>query len=206
MAIAKKIWNIVSTVLVVLVVLCAVFLMGSRIIGYQCLTVLSGSMEPTYSPGDLVYVKSIDPATLQVGDVITFNRNAEGVKATHRVVEVDVKNKHVYTKGDANESIDAPPVHFNNIYGKVYFSIPKLGYVTNYIQNPPGMYVTIGAGAVLILLVFLPDLIGKKKKQAADNAEVAELLNEKNETAEENERLKEELEKLRAEMAEKTAE
>ena len=52
----KKIWNIVSTVLVVLMVLCAVFLLGSRLIGYQCFTVISGSMAPKYNVGDLIYV------------------------------------------------------------------------------------------------------------------------------------------------------
>jgi signal peptidase len=68
----KKIGNIASTVLVVLMVLCAVFLMGSRLIGYQVFTVISGSMEPTYGVGDLIYVKKVDPATIAVGDPITF--------------------------------------------------------------------------------------------------------------------------------------
>lgn len=45
----KKIWNIASTVLVVLVVLSAVFLMGTRLIGFHCFTVITGSMEPVYS-------------------------------------------------------------------------------------------------------------------------------------------------------------
>ena len=40
------------------------------------------------------------------------------------------------------------------------FTIPYLGYVANYIQSPPGTYVAISAGAVLLLLVFLPDLLG----------------------------------------------
>lgn len=53
----KKIWNIISTTLVVLMVLCAVFLMGSRLIGYECYTVISGSMEPKYMVGDLIYVR-----------------------------------------------------------------------------------------------------------------------------------------------------
>ena len=50
----KKIWNIVSTVLVVIVVLCAVFLMGSRIVGYRVFNVLTGSMRPQYNEGDLI--------------------------------------------------------------------------------------------------------------------------------------------------------
>ena len=52
----KKIWNIASTVLVVLVILCAVFLMGTRLLGYECYTVISGSMQPKYMVGDLLYV------------------------------------------------------------------------------------------------------------------------------------------------------
>lgn len=167
----KKIWSVVSTVLVTLVVICAVFLMGSRILGYGVFTVLSGSMEPNYSVGDLVYVKPIDPATLKEGDVITFNLNEELVKATHRVVRVDEQNQHVYTKGDANKIADAAPVHFKNIEGKVSFAIPLLGYVSNFVQNPPGIYISITAGIVLILIVFLPDIIrGKKKEEENDSA------------------------------------
>ena len=48
------------------------------------------------------------------------------------------------------------------------FSIPYLGYVSHYIQNPPGKYVAISGGAILILLVFLPDIFtdeNKKKKR-----------------------------------------
>ena len=149
MTILKKIWNIASTVLVVLMVLAAVFLMGSRIIGYQCFNIISPSMEPQYSVGDLIYVKKVDPATIKVNDVITFVINEELAVGTHRVVRVDAENQRLYTKGDANEIEDQDPVHFNNVIGVPKFSIPKLGYVSDFIQNPPGMYITIGVGIVL---------------------------------------------------------
>jgi len=161
----KKIWNIVSSVLVALVVICAIFLMGSRLLGYRVFNVISGSMEPKYSVGDLIYVKAVDPSTIAVGDDITFILNEDLVVATHRVVRIDAENQRFYTKGLANEIEDNDPVHFNNVIGVPQFSIPKLGYVSDYIQNPPGMYITIGAGVVLILLVFLPDMIVKKKKE-----------------------------------------
>jgi len=161
----KKIWNIISTVLVILVVLCAVFLMGSRLLGYQVYTVLSGSMEPEYSVGDLLYVKKTDVNNINVGDPITFVLNEELVVATHRVVRIDTEKQHFYTKGDANQTEDSSPVHFNNVIGVPKFSIPLLGYVSDYIQNPPGMYITIGAGVVLVVLVFLPDIIVKKKEE-----------------------------------------
>ena len=85
----KKVWNVISTVLVVIVVLCAVFLMGSRVLGYQVYTVISGSMRPTYMEGDLLYVKKTAPEDVKVGDPITFVLNEDLVVATHRVIRID---------------------------------------------------------------------------------------------------------------------
>ena len=200
----KKAWNVVSTVLVVLMVLSAVFLMGSRLVGFQCFNIISPSMEPEYMVGDLIYVKKVDPATIQEGDVITFLVNEDLVVGTHRVVRVDAENQRFYTKGDANDVEDGQPVHFNNVIGVPEFSIPLLGYVTDFIQNPPGTYITIGVGIVLILLVFVPDMIGKKKED--ENEETAAVQTEIDAANEENERLKAELERLRAEMTDKTSE
>ena len=197
----KKIWNIVSTALVVLMVICAVFLMGSRLVGYQCYNIISPSMEPEYMVGDLIYVKKVDPSTIKVDDVITFLVNEDLVVGTHRVVRVDTENQRFYTKGDANEIEDQNPVHFNNVIGVPEFSIPKLGYVSDFVQNPPGMYITIGVGIILILAVFLPDMIGKKKEE--ENEEAAAVQTEINTAAEENDKLKAELAKLRAEMESK---
>ena len=159
----NRIWNVASTVLVVVIVLCAVFLMGSRLLGYQVYTVISGSMEPAYSVGDLLYVKPVDVNTIQVGDAITFVLNEDLVVATHRVVSVDREKQKFYTKGDANDVEDSEPVHFKNVIGVPRFAIPKLGYVPTFVQNPPGTYITLAVGAILILLVFLPDKLEKKK-------------------------------------------
>ena len=195
----KKIWGVSSTVLVVLMVLCAVFLMGSRILGYQVYTVLTGSIEPEYNVGDLIYVKKVDVNTIKVDDPITFVLNENLTVATHRVVRIDAENQRCYTKGDANQIEDNDPVHFNNVLGVPQFAIPKLGYVSNFIQNPPGMYITIGVGILLIAAVFLPDLLKRKN----DGTDEQALENEAQAAAEENERLKAELESLRAELADK---
>ena len=207
----KKIWSITTTVIVILMVLCAVFLMGSRLIGYECYNVISPSMEPEYSVGDLIYVKEVDPSTVKVGDVITFVVNEDLVVGTHRVVRIDNEKKQFITKGDTNDTEDAP-VHFNNLIGVPKFSIPKLGYVSDFVQNPPGMYITLGLGLLLIALVFLPDIIKKKEKVVADpekapetTPEAAEKQAELNAISEENERLKAELERLRAEKSDEGA-
>ena len=67
------------------------------------------------------------------------------------------------TKGDANEAEDGSLVHYKNVIGTPIFSIPYLGYVADYIQHPPGMYIAISAGAVLLLLVFIPDIFADDK-------------------------------------------
>ena len=163
-----KIWSIVSTVLVIVIVLFAIFLMGSRVLGFRVFNVISGSMSPAYNVGDLLSVQSVDPSSVQVGDPITFVLNENLVVATHRVVRIDAENQHFYTKGDANDTIDSSPVHFNNLIGVPKFKIPKLGYVSDFIQYPPGMYITIGICVVLIFLVFLPDIISKRKQKKAE--------------------------------------
>ena len=66
----KRIWNVFTTILVVLVVILAILLAGVRLIGIQPYSVLSGSMEPVYSPGDLIYVKEVDYRELGEGDII----------------------------------------------------------------------------------------------------------------------------------------
>ena len=165
----KRIWSRVSGVLVGIVVLLTVALVGVRIIGLQPFVVLSGSMEPTYPVGSLIYVKSVDYKQLQVGDAITYMISQDTV-VTHRIIEVladeeDPDTVRYFTQGDANSAPDGTSVHYKNIIGKPVFSIPYLGYVSNYIQNPPGMYVAIAVGAVLILLVFLPDVFADEKKK-----------------------------------------
>lgn len=171
----KKIWNAFTTFLVALVVILAVLLVGVRLIGLQPYTVLSGSMEPTYHVGSLIYVKKVDSFDLKPGDVITYMLD-EDTLSTHRIVEVipdeeDASVVRFQTKGDANDAMDGSLVHCNNIVGTPVFTIPYLGYVANYIQHPPGTYIAISAGAILLLLVFLPDLFSddeendKEKKQ-----------------------------------------
>ena len=165
----KKIGNVVTTVLVVAVVLLAIALAGVRLFGLQVYTVLSGSMEPAYHVGALLYDKKVDPAQLRPGDVITFMLDEETI-VTHRIVEVvpDEEDPSVIrfrTKGDANAAEDGSLVHYKNVLGTPVFTIPKLGYLANFVQQPPGLYVAIAFGAVLVLLAFLPDLLGDDKKK-----------------------------------------
>lgn len=174
----KKVWDAFTTILVVCAVVLALLLAGARLVGLQVFTVLSGSMEPTYHVGSLIYVKDVDYRDLGSGDVITFMLSEDTV-ATHRIVEVvpdeeDPETIRYRTKGDANDVEDGGLVHYKNVIGTPVFTIPYLGYVASYIQNPPGTYIAISAGAIFLLLLFLPELLSsdddkektKKKKKA----------------------------------------
>ena len=126
-------------------------------------------MVPAYHVGSLIYVKKVDYRQLEVGDPITYLINEKTV-VTHRIVEVlvdenDPDTIRYFTKGDANNVADGSSVHYKNIIGVPVFSIPYLGYVSNYIQTPPGTYIAIAASALLIMLVFLPDVFSDEKEK-----------------------------------------
>lgn len=154
----KKAYSIVTTVLVIVVACFALALVVCRFSGIKLFSVLSGSMEPQYHVGSLIFVKKVDTDTLVEGDIITFVLQDEKI-ATHRIVGVADDHRYFRTQGDANEHPDANSVYYENIVGVPFFTIPKLGYIINFIQRPPGMYIAIAGCALLLLLVFLPDLL-----------------------------------------------
>jgi len=178
----KKVWNFVTTILLVVLIILAVLLVGVRIVGFDVYTVLSGSMEPTYHTGSVIYVKDVDYTELEEGDVITFMLDEETL-ATHRIVEVvpddeDPTVLRYRTKGDANDVVDGSLVHYKNVVGMPVFTIPYLGYFASWIQNPPGQYLALALAAIIVMLFFLPDLLfddtdkkdkaeEKRKKDAA---------------------------------------
>lgn len=161
-------WGVCSTVIVAIVLLFAIVLVGFKIFGYELFTVMSGSMEPEYHVGSLIYVKSVNTDELKKGDVITFMADEETV-VTHRIDEVIHENADgetitkFRTKGDANDVADAKLVHYKNVLGVPAFSIPLLGYLAFYIQRPPGLYIALIVGTLLVASVFLPGNKGKEK-------------------------------------------
>lgn len=137
----SKIWY---PVLVTVVISLLILLVGFRVFGFQMYVVLSGSMEPAYHTGSLLYSKEVDTSTLEVGDVVVFNMG-NGFTATHRIVEFveDDGVTKIKTKGDANKKPDASLVSLDEIRGKAQFSIPYLGYVLTFIKQPPGLYLVV---------------------------------------------------------------
>ena len=169
----KSIGRIASTALVVLAVVLAVALVGVRLLGFEVYTVLSGSMEPTYKTGSLIWVDKCEPEDVEVGDPITFVLNEDLDVATHRVIEVDAANQHFYTQGDANDAPDGSPVHFENLIGVPVFTVPCLGYFVSYIQSPPGCYVALIVAVAAFALMLIPDFFDRQEARKHEEAEGA---------------------------------
>ena len=74
----KKAWKIASNLLLVLVAVLTILFVGVRVVGIQVLAVLSPSMEPNYPTGALIYLVKVDPAKLEVEDVITYRISEKG--------------------------------------------------------------------------------------------------------------------------------
>jgi len=166
----KKAIDITFTVVMVIVLIFAFLLVGIRLFGLKPYTVISGSMEPKYPVGSLIYVKEAGIKDLDIGDPVTYTIG-NGVVVTHRIVEiiVDEDNPTVVkyrVKGNANKQADGEPVHIKNVIGKPVFHIPILGYVAYFIQHPPGTYIAICALILFIALTFLPGLFMKKESSA----------------------------------------
>lgn len=178
MRMIRKLYSAVSTIVVAAVVILAILLVGVRLIGLQPYTVLSGSMEPSYHVGSLIYVSKTDANALQPGDPVTY-RMSSGTIVTHRIVEVveDPSLGRCYrTKGDANNIADGPLLPISNVIGKPVFSIPYLGYVSAYVQNPPGTYVAIAICSLFLSLSMLTDVLfpDPKEKSTEEPPEAAD--------------------------------
>lgn len=120
----------------------------SAVLGYAGVTVLSGSMEPAISAGDLLVVHQ--EKDYQPGDIISFW--SDGMLVTHRIVGGTEEGR--ITQGDFNNTPDTELVLDEQIAGRVVWRIPWLGNVLLFLRTPPGMFLLLAAGG---LGIFLPD-------------------------------------------------
>ena len=97
-----NVWNVITTLLVAIVVLVAILLVGVRVAGVQPLYVMSGSMEPAFHVGSLIFVQRIDPSEIEVGDPITYTINEAGDYSTHRVIAIEVRETGTRFAADEN--------------------------------------------------------------------------------------------------------
>lgn len=119
--------------------------------GYKGYTVVSGSMEPTFSTGDFIFVKMTPYEKIEADDVISFINNEEIV--THRATEV--KDDGLVTQGDANNIPDQDLVTNDTYIGELALIVPYFGYVVVAAQQPlvlAGLVVLLGMYYILMYI------------------------------------------------------
>lgn len=147
-----KVLAFTSWTLIALLVAAALAIAVPRILGGTTLTVLTGSMQPTINPGDVVAVIPTDPTELKEGDVITFQPNSgDPLLITHRIITVSntAGERAFVTRGDAN-SADDPEIIADQIHGRVLYVIPYIGWVNN-IAGSAAPILIIAAAVTLIV-------------------------------------------------------
>lgn len=122
------------------------------VFGFTSAVVLTGSMEDTILPNDMVIVHR--RPEYEVNDIVMYRGNSSTV--THRIIELG-ENGYI-TKGDANNTDDGE-IPRERVVGKVICIIPRVGAVISFFQAPLGMLILV---LVLLLIIELPSLIKRK--------------------------------------------
>lgn len=132
--------------------------------GFGLTVVLSGSMEPTISIGDMLVV--LPSEQYEVGDVVVYQ--TQGMSVVHRIISIE--GDEIITRGDANTG-DDDPIHEKSIKGEVVATIPLVGYLVCFIKTPIGTLILLGLAILLLEVSF-------KKDKKKDNGELETLKKE----------------------------
>ncbi len=166
------------------------------VFGYSVFSVESPSMEPELMTGDLVFVKLVDPQTLEIGDIITFHQPGEpAILITHRIIDIKTSGDIWFftTLGDNNHgTINDWEVDFSEEYviGKVTSNSTFLGKLYSGIVSG-GINIVYGIAIALFSLIGIAEAVNIVKE--------VKLAKNKDLNAIKSKLLEEELIKLRAE-------
>lgn len=163
MIVVKVIQNGITVILVGIIAILLLVFFVPQCLGYQPYNVQTGSMEPAFPVGSMIYVKSTPFEELKVGDVVTFRTSADGGWiVTHRISRIDKETATIVTKGDANNTEDGA-ILYSAIIGKVAnFALPFVGGLVAQYQHGNGKIFTIMGIVILLAFSFVLDLVAKR--------------------------------------------
>jgi signal peptidase I len=162
---ARRVLNAVGALVVLAALaLATVVAILPAVVGGKALTVLSGSMEPTLHVGSVAVIRPVEPAQVQVGDIVNFTdrdpATGQGRIVTHRVLEVQPGPQFV-TRGDANPANDLHPIPAADVHGRLWYDVPYVGTLRERLVTPAGLAIL---GGVVLLGVALALLVPRYKE------------------------------------------
>ena len=197
--------KIIKDILIVVVGVLAIWIGLQVVFGTEnpFYVVASGSMIPVLEVYDVLIVQGHDPfEEVEIGDIIVFNRPSDHNRViVHRVVSIiDENPKTIRTQGDANPaSIPGTdfPISEEEYIGKVVYTLPQVGYITQLLK-PPTNYIII---AIVIGVMIIKQMMGKKKERKitdlnfqdsldSENTDIKEELSDINEIEKDSEYVK----------------
>lgn len=217
----KKVFNIIKTTLIWLLVLLAVSMMIFTVVsvttfnrndrslfGYKMYIVNSDSMAATdFDAGSLILVKEVDPETLKEGDIITFmsqNTESFGETVTHKIrkITTDAEGKRGFiTYGTTTDTNDATIVTYPYVLGKYEKHIPGLGTFFNFLKTTQGYFICIFTPFMLIIIYEAVRFFNLFRRYKQEQMEEMRLEKEKIEAEkEENAKMLEELKALKEQI------
>ncbi|MGN6634908.1 MAG: signal peptidase I [Oryzihumus sp.] len=148
----------------VAVVVAAATVLGLALVqhsGRQLLIVTSGSMVPTFSPGDVVLVEQRRPDQLHPGMIVTFQAPGAPELTTHRIMAMRhlPQGTFIQTKGDANPAPDPNLSPVTSVFGVLTGSVPWVGRWLVFYQSDRGRLLILGGPLALIALSQLLNLV-----------------------------------------------
>ena len=163
----KTIKNIILTVLIVIIGYAVIGNFAAlnntfyNIVHFRNYVVLTGSMEPSISPGDYITVLKVNKDKLKEGDVVTYKK--EDTAVTHKIVSID--GDTVITQGTANNIAD-DPIKKDDIIGRYAFKIPKVGYIMKFMSSLSGLILIFGFTGIAIFWELTDPKREKNKERA----------------------------------------
>lgn len=157
----KKVLNVISSIIMTIFLVFIFSLVVARLFfGIQINAVATGSMEPDLPVGSLIFVKAVNYDDIAIGDDITFAKGEGSILVTHRVIYKSEQTKALITQGIANNVADSQ-INYNDVKGKVIFSIPFIGYIILFVNTLIGKIVCI---TIVIAIILITIFTGKKIK------------------------------------------
>ena len=145
----------IVTNLILVVSLIAIWLAFApvRLGGKVSYVIVNGiSMEPRYHLGDLTIMRKT--ATYQVGDVVTYHDTEMNAYVIHRIIGLD--REQYVLQGDNNSWIDAYRPTNEEIIGKLWIHIPKLGKLFKWMRTPLNMALTLTFLGGILMASLMP--------------------------------------------------
>lgn len=129
-----RIVSMILTVAAVIILIGAAMLISNHF-QYGALVIATESMTGELNKGDVALFEKYEDQFLQEGQIIVFEKDDSMI--VHRIVDIKIINEKTryYTKGDANDSMDAGWRSEENIVGLVNNKLPFLGFPTLWLRS-----------------------------------------------------------------------